>query len=99
MVAVFFVGALAARAAPAYDVEAGYQLSPITAPYVSARVNLSLGELGPVGLWLLPEVGATLTDTAKGYTRVQVLADTPICTVGADVRVNEWGRIFVRFNL
>ncbi|MDI6872606.1 MAG: hypothetical protein QME79_14885 [Bacillota bacterium] len=86
---------------PAWDLEAGYQLSPEPAPYVSARVNLSLGELGPVGLWLLPEGGIVLGDPPDWYGRVQVLADLPWFTAGGEVRTGNVlvTRVFVRFGL
>ena len=96
-----FVAAAVRAESPAYDFEAGYELSPVAAPYVSARVNLSLGELGPVKLWLLPEGGVVLSWPADRYGRVQVLADTPWATVGGEVRAGEETvtRVFVRFGL
>ncbi|MGE5553285.1 MAG: hypothetical protein ACM3XZ_05100 [Betaproteobacteria bacterium] len=98
--AVFVVAAVKAEH-PAWDFEAGYQLTPVAGPYVSARVNLSLGELGPVGFWLLPEGGVVLGSPPDWYGRVQVLADTPWATIGAEVRAGEGAatRVFVRFGL
>jgi hypothetical protein len=102
MVASFmWAGARPARAGPAWSFEIGKEFAGDQAPYAQARVNLPLGEIPLIGtqFWLLPEAGVVLSDPAKGYSRVQVLADTPLFTVGADVKVNEWGRLFVRFNL
>lgn len=41
-------------------------------PYVEARVNLDLGEVGLLGVkfWLMREVGVTLTDPATSDGRV-----------------------------
>ncbi|MGE5552812.1 MAG: hypothetical protein ACM3XZ_02675 [Betaproteobacteria bacterium] len=96
-----FVAAAVRAENPAWDVEAGYQLAPAPAPYLAARVNLSLGELGPVGFWLLPEGGVMLSSPVEWYGRVQVLADTPWATVGGEVRTGDrpWTRVFVRFGL
>ncbi|MDI6872112.1 MAG: hypothetical protein QME79_12365 [Bacillota bacterium] len=96
-----FVAAVCRAENPAWDFEAGYQLAPEPAPYVSARVNLSLGELGPVGLWLLPEGGVVLGSPPDWYGRVQVLADLPWFTAGGEVRTGNVlvTRVFVRFGL
>ncbi len=96
-----FVAAAVKAEAPAWDFEAGYELSPAPAPYVSARTNLPLGSLLGVDLWLLPEGGVVLNSPAEWYGRVQVLADTPWATVGGEVRTGDraWTRVFVRFGL
>jgi hypothetical protein len=91
-----------ARAGAAWDFEVGEQLAPRPGPYVSARVNLSLGEIPAIGtgFWVVPEAGAVFSSPAEWYGRVQLLADTPIGTVGGEVRTGEEAavtRVFVRF--
>jgi hypothetical protein len=101
LLAVFMAAGSGARAAPAWSFEIGKEFAPDVALYAAGRVNLPLGEIPFVGtqFWLLPEVGLTLTNPMKSYIRLQVMADTPYFAVGADVKPNAWGRVFVRFNL
>ncbi|HHW14393.1 MAG TPA: hypothetical protein GXX28_05605 [Firmicutes bacterium] len=89
-----------AKAAPTWDFEVGQDLT-LGGPYVQARVNLELGEVGLLGLkfWLLPEAGVTLTDPATSYGRVQILADHRLVTLGAEVRTGNVARMFLRFGL
>lgn len=89
------------RAMP-IDFEIGQQLYPAPAYYGLARINYQLGDIKIIDsqLWFLPEVGVFFSSPPKGYVRGQILLDTPLFTVGADVRYPEtYGRVFVRFSL
>ena len=107
---------LGLASAQAWDFEVGraYQVAEVTtlddvvaspgAWYAMARYNIpATSEVLGAQLWMLPEVGVWVPDSAPyyGYARLQLLIDQIFGTVFADTRVKlgDWPTITASYEL